>query len=1288
MHFLLLNLATFLVSFGLGYSKFFGLGYICHQIYSVSDKGWVIQAVGALITVGPAIIYFLAGPLASSRKKRLIMSSSAVVTGLLYVTGALSSFLGTIWAYIFMLGTLMGFFNSAKMSCVPLEATRSGKSTVYVNGILTISFIMGMLMGVPAGAAFYEYLPQIGPWFGAVIFFAAAIASWFLEYPQDHLNSFRRSFSGLLGDTTAIFSKFWPYLIAGPMLWGVAGAISLAITAYAEHLNLGGPVLCANMGLWAAIGIIVGNIVSNYFINIRYTAAFASSVFLVLCIYFYPELVAIMNPGPVVEDNLYIYIFASVIFIILATFFGIVTNLIDADFLRLVADDKKEGSGAALQSALVSFFNFALNGIVFLTLYKQILNSGSQFTLLAALTLVATVPVLVLMKGNGGMKQFFGVFLTFLGRFLLSLRYKVKISGLEHLKQRNGLVVMPNHPGEIDPVIICSFLWLPLKVRPLAIETFYHMPVLNSMMRVMDTIPVPDLEDGFSSYKVRRTAGILKQAAESLRKGDNLLIYPSGGLMRSGSENLKGASGVHQILQEAPEAIPVLVRTRGLWGSSFSTALTNGRTPELVTVLVKGIKILLKNLIFFAPRRQVEVTIEVAPPDMPRTADKKELNQWLQDWYNAKGEEPLSLVSYSFWSEDLPVPEEKSEVEEIDLGEIPEDIFRGVLEEFSRMTGRDIENLKPEMSLGNDLGLDSVDQSEILVWMAERFHALDVAIQDLKTIGSVMKIATGSSGKLKDEEIPAPKAWWDKTTRPKVELPVGETLAEAFLRSCDRMGTAVAVADEMSGVLTYKRMKLGAIVLSKVIAELPGDKIGIMLPATAGVGVVTFAALLAHKTPVMINWTLGSRNLDHVQDLTGIHHVITSLKFLDKVGDVTLGTIEEKFLFVEEIRRDRIGLLDKISGALKAMRSADSLVDEYQLGKVDKHNPAVILFTSGSETVPKGVPLSHDNILSNIRSALQAIDFESTDCVYGFLPPFHSFGLTVTTVLPITSGLKAAFYPNPNESRRLARGTRMWKATVACGTPSFLAGIFKASENGQLDSLRYLVAGAEKAPDELFTMVEKLGTGAQLLEGYGITECSPILTMNRPGEARCGVGKAPPGVEIRVVRDETYEALQIGERGMIIASGANIFAGYLGENPPYPFHEMDGKRWYVTGDLGFLNQEGALTISGRKKRFVKVAGEMISLPAMEEALFKKWPISEEGPVVAVEALEREGERPILCLFTAIPEANLEDANNLLREAGFSNVGRLNDIKKVDGIPLLGSGKTDYRSLKSLLVPVN
>ena len=1283
MPFILLNLATFLVSFGLGYIKFFGLGYVTTQIYTPVDKVWLIQAVGALITIGPAAVYFLAGPLAAARKKRLIMSTFALITGLMFATGALSSFIGTIWIYIFLTGTLMGFFNSAKMACVPLESWRSGKSTVFVNGILTITFTFGMLAGVPSGAAFYEYNQVIGTWFGASIFFAAAVVSWFLHFPVEHLQTFRQSFSNLVSDTKTLGKKYWTYLVSSPMLWGVAGAISLAITAYAEQMKLGDAVLCAYMGLWAAIGIIIGNVVSNYLAGIRYTAAFVSSLILILCILFYPDFIEALGPGPTIEENFPIYIAAASAFIVLGTFFGIVTNLVDADYLLKVGEDEKEGSGAALQSALVAFFNCILNGLVFFTIYSAWLDSKSQFLLIAGMAAVATIPILVLLKGHGGMKQLLGVVLSLLFRFIISLRYKIKVTGMEKIGKQKSLIFLPNHPAEIDPVILCTQLWMPFRIRPIAVETFYHMPGINFVMRLMNTIPIPDLELGFSSYKLRRTENILKQSAECLRTGDNLLVYPAGGLMRSGREVLKGASGVHQLLNEAPDAIPVLVRTRGLWGSMFSTALTEGKTPEIGDVIKKGISIFLKNLIFFTPRRQVEIVVEPIFEGVPRGEEKGVLNQWLEDWYNAPGDEDLSLVSYSFWGQVLPEVKVRQQEEELDLSQVPDEGVKAVLEEFSRMTGRSGDSLDANMSLGNDLGLDSVDLSEVLVWLAERFHATDVSITELNSVGAVMKIAAGTTSKLDEEESPAPKGWTETGSRPGVIPPVGKTLGEAFLRSCERMGKSVAVADEMSGVLTYKRMKLGAIVMSKVIAQMPGEKIGIMLPATAGVGVITFAALLARKVPVMINWTLGPRNLEHVQNLTGIERVITSMKFLDKVGEVDLGSIEDKFVFVEEIRRDEIGLADKLKGALQSMKSADSLIETFGLDQVSKDDPAVILFTSGSETVPKGVPLSHENILSNICGAMEVFDFGSKDCVYGFLPPFHSFGMTVTTVLPITSGMKAAYYANPNESRKLARGTKKWGATIVCGTPSFLAGIFKASEDDQLNSVRYLIAGAEKAPDDLFRMVDDLGNGAQLVEGYGITECSPILSMNRPGQDRDGVGLPSPGVEIRVVKDGTYESIPTGERGMIIATGANIFRGYLGENPPNPFHEMEDQRWYVTGDLGYMTENGAVVISGRKKRFVKVAGEMISLPAMEETLYQKWPISDDGPTVAVEALEKEGQRPVMCMFSTT-EASIEEANGLLKEAGFSNVGRLTNIRSIPVIPLLGSGKTDYRTLKKIL----
>jgi len=1283
MPFFALITATFFASFGLGYIKFFGLSYISTELYTPADKGWLIQAVGALITVGPAIIYFLAGPLAAARHKRWIMATASMVTALMFVFGFFTTWAGSIWLYIFFTGLIIGFFNSAKMAAVPLEAKRSGASTVYVNGILTIVFLVGMLVGIPCATKMYEVSPSAGTWLGVAVFLVASISSLFCQFPSERVETFRESFRDLVSDTIHLSRKYWAYLVAGPLLWGVAGAVSLAITAYAEEMKLGGAVLCSLMSLWAAVGIIIGNGLSNLFTQFRYTAAVCSSLLLVVLITFYPAFITFMGPGPNVDDNFSIYLVAASTFIVLGAAFGVATNLVDADYLEKVGNEGKEGPGAAFQSALVAFFNFALNGLVFLAISKQVLNSTSQFILIAIMAGLATLPLLILLRKAGGMRQVLGVFLIVLGRFLVALRYRVIITGLKEVERKKGIIFLPNHPAEIDPVILSTLLWLKYRIRPLATETFFYLPGVNFLMRSMRAVPVPDLETGVSSFKIKRMDGILKSVANELDAGENFLIYPSGRLMRSGTERMKGASGLHSILKNCSEAHPVLVRTQGLWGSTFSCALTAGMTPALGLTLLNAVSMLVKNFIFFTPRREIKIHFECGPADFPYHAERPELNQWLENWYNREGEEELSLVSHSFWREDLPEVQQRIEDREVDLSHVPDEIVQGVKEEFSRMTGKAPEELEPGLRLGEDLGLDSLDQSEILGWLNDRFEVDDVEILELVSIGAVMRIAAGGGEHHAGTGVRTPKGWLERVPRPPVAFPEARTIQEAFLLSCERMGGAVALADENSGVLSYKKLKIGALLMSKIIREMPGDRIGIMLPATVGAGVVSLACLLAGKTPVMVNWTLGPRNLEHVEKLTGIEVVLTSMKFLDRAGDIELGNLEQKLVFLEEIRRDKVGLRQKLGAALKATKSASTLMSELGLTDVKEDSPAVILFTSGSETVPKGVPLSHKNIMSNIRSALGVFPFESTDTIFGFLPPFHSFGFTVTTMMPILSGLKAAYYPNPNESRKIVSGIQAHQASVVCGTPSFLSGVLKSSEPGQLSTLRILVAGAEKAPDELFERVANLEGEAVLIEGYGITECAPILSMNRMGEASVGVGKPPPGVRLLAVDPDSFEPLPMGERGLILAHGPNVFAGYLGPDAPNPFYELDGESWYITGDLGILNDAGQLVLAGRLKRFVKIGGEMISLPAMEDVLSKRWPMSDDGPVVAVEAMEQDGQRPILCFFSSL-DIELTEANECLNEAGFSNLGRLNRQEKVATIPLLGTGKTDYRSLKAIL----
>jgi long-chain-fatty-acid--[acyl-carrier-protein] ligase len=234
--------------------------------------------------------------------------------------------------------------------------------------------------------------------------------------------------------------------------------------------------------------------------------------------------------------------------------------------------------------------------------------------------------------------------------------------------------------------------------------------------------------------------------------------------------------------------------------------------------------------------------------------------------------------------------------------------------------------------------------------------------------------------------------------------------------------------------------------------------------------------------------------------------------------------------------------------------------------------------------------------------------------------------------------------------------------------------------------MRLCVTGAEKAPADLFEMFASYGKSGCLVEGYGITECAPVLTMNPPGEASVGVGKALPGVELRIVSPETGSPFPVGERGLILAKGPNVFNGYLNPGLSSPFMAINGERWYKTGDLGYLDSNGNLTISGRMKRFIKLGAEMVSLASIEEALSqisikKGWLKSQEAPSLAICAREIPGEKTKIFLFSKF-DVSVDDANKSLKESGFSNLVRIFSVTTLPEIPIMGTGKINYRLLES------
>jgi long-chain-fatty-acid--[acyl-carrier-protein] ligase len=488
----------------------------------------------------------------------------------------------------------------------------------------------------------------------------------------------------------------------------------------------------------------------------------------------------------------------------------------------------------------------------------------------------------------------------------------------------------------------------------------------------------------------------------------------------------------------------------------------------------------------------------------------------------------------------------------------------------------------------------------------------------------------------------------------------------------------VVLADQVGGIKTYRDVITAIMVLKPIFERLEGSHVGLMLPASGGASILYLALLFAGKTPVLVNWTAGSRSMGFGLDLLGVKQVITVSTLTNRLDaqGVDLSTVKDRLLLLDEAGK-KITLATKLAAAFRARFNWASLLSARPAGT------AAVLFTSGSESHPKAVPLTHGNILANIRDAAQALNFREDERVMGCLPPFHAFGLTTTTILPLLLGLRVVYHPNPTEGRMLARLIEAYHATLLVGTPTFLGGILRTAEDRHLESLRIVVSGAEKCPEQIYATLAKRWPKTMVLEGYGITECSPVVSVNREDDPRTGtIGKPLLSVEWAIVDLETGRRVEPGQPGMLLVRGPSIFKGYLNPDVESPFEAFEGRDWYRTGDL-VLQDRGVLVFSGRLKRFVKLGGEMVSLPAIEEALSKQFQGDDETePILAVESSAEEL-NPDLILFS-VAGIRRDDANAAIRAAGLSSLHNIRIVRQIDQIPTLGTGKTDYRALRALL----
>jgi long-chain-fatty-acid--[acyl-carrier-protein] ligase len=865
--------------------------------------------------------------------------------------------------------------------------------------------------------------------------------------------------------------------------------------------------------------------------------------------------------------------------------------------------------------------------------------------------------------------------LCLLARLFLSLRYRVHVRGLEQIRNLKGpVLVLPNHPGLNDPLLVLATIWPSLKPRPMVYEGNFKNPFMYLLMKLLNAVRVPALDQASTKARVRAQEAVDVVIA-GLRNGENHILWPAGHMQHDGKERLGGARALADILQAVPQATLVRIRTRGLWGSMFGFAQT-GEHPNLIGRYAAGLGWLLANLIVFAPRRHVDITIERIDREHLPELRRETLNPWLEAWYNDNdGPETPTYVPYhfAFGRRTFEFPKLRS-LEEVDVSQIKPAIREAVAHTIADKLGRPLtdDELKPETTFDR-LGLDSLDRMELTLRIEQQYGFTSDQVPT--TLGQMWALAQGLVQK--GPPKPPPPAWFAQKSDEGLLDILGETIPEAFVARALRQPRDVAAADDMAGAVTYERLLTAAVAMSRRFVALPAANVGLMMPASVACDIALLALHLAGKLPVVLNWTTGPANLAHAARIMDLTHVVTSRAFIDRTAIEIEGV---EYLFLEKLRKGM--------GKVELLRTL--LMVRWLPGRVRKlvpqtppDRPAVVLFTSGSEKAPKAVPLTHHNILSDQRTGGPFLGLRHCDAILGFLPAFHSFGLTVTSLLPLLGGMRVVHHPDPTDASGLARKLAAYRPSILVGTPTFVNFILERAERDHLNSLRLIVVGAESCPPSVRQRCADIAPSATLLEGYGITECSPVVSSNTVNANRPGtLGKPLPGVEVRVVDLETDEFLPANRLGMLLVSGPTVFPGYIAYDGPSPFQEREGKRWYITGDLAHIDDDGFIHFGGRLKRFLKAGGEMISLPALEEPFARLYPPTKDGPRVAVEGIEMDSGRRIV-LFATEP-MNLREANARLIEEGFHGVMRFDEVRQVESIPVLGTGKTDYKALRALV----
>ncbi len=490
-------------------------------------------------------------------------------------------------------------------------------------------------------------------------------------------------------------------------------------------------------------------------------------------------------------------------------------------------------------------------------------------------------------------------------------------------------------------------------------------------------------------------------------------------------------------------------------------------------------------------------------------------------------------------------------------------------------------------------------------------------------------------------------------------------LFDELIAAAQKYGWNTCIVEDLKQKVSYRNLVLAAYILGGKFKSILNDSeetVGVLLPSAVAHVSTLFGLAFLNKTPAIINFSAGPRNVVDCVQTAGIKTVFSSREFVEKADlEALIESLEKcsRVIYLEDVR-STVGLMDKIAGLL-------NLRTGKRRNNADKHR--LILFTSGSESKPKGVILKHSNITANIHQLSSVIDFHSRDRILNFLPMFHAFGLTAGVFLPILSGVPVFLYPSPLHYKIIPEMIYSTNATIIFGTSTFLASYGKYAHPYDFYSIRYVFAGAEKLKEDVRTLwLEKFGI--RIMEGYGCTETAPVLSLNTPlCYYKGAVGRFLPGIEYRV---EAVEGISDG--GNLLVKGPNVMEGYLLHERGY----VPANEWYDCGDIVTVDGRGYITIKSRLKRFAKISGEMVSLNLVEELAEKCF--GPEGQYAAIGLPDSaKGERIIL--FVTGRQVSLQEMRDYLASEGYSMLWCPSKVMVINDLPLLGSGKTDYVSLK-------